>query len=100
MKKIIVLMAIGLIFVSCDKDIYQYKDTGEITGPNLSACPTICCGGWFIKIKETTYGFDQLPAGSGIDLQNAKFPIKVKLDWNLTGLCNNTRVIITKIKKI
>jgi hypothetical protein len=100
MKKIIVLMAVALVFISCDKDTYQYKDEGEITGANLSACPTICCGGWFIKIKETTYGFDQLPAGSNINLQTAKFPVKVKLDWTLTNLCNNTRITITKIKKI
>jgi hypothetical protein len=100
MKKIIVLMAVALAFISCNKDTYQYKDQGEIIGADMRLCPGPCCGGWIIKIKESFYGFDQLPAGSGIDLQTAKFPIKVKLDWNTNGLCNNTRITISKIKKI
>lgn len=100
MKKIMVVLATALLFSSCDKDIHQYKDTGEITGPDLRLCASPCCGGWIIKIKETFYGFDQLPPGSDINLQTAKFPIKVKLDWKATGLCNNTRIIISKIKKI
>jgi hypothetical protein len=97
MKKIMVVLASVMLFISCNKDTCQYKDTGEITGADLSSCP--CCGGWYIKIKETNYRFDQLPAGSDINLQTAKFPIKVKVDWS-TIYCNNMRITICKIKKI
>jgi hypothetical protein len=100
MKKVIIILAASLLFISCNKDTYQYKDEGEITGADLRLCASPCCGGWIIKIKEYFYGFDQLPSGTGIDLQTAKFPIKVKLDWNTTGLCNNTRITISKIKRI
>ena len=90
----------AVLAISCDKDNYKYKykDEGEITGADMRLCPSPCCGGWIIKIKETTYGFDQLSAGSGINLQMAKFPVKVKLDWSIIpGSCGNSRIIISKI---
>jgi hypothetical protein len=101
MKKIIVILTTAILFISCNKDTYQYKDAGEITGADLRLCPGPCCGGWIIKIKETFYFFGELPSGSGIDLQTAKFPVKVKLDWSLIpGSCNDSRITISKIKKI
>lgn len=73
---------------------------GQITGPDARLCP--CCGGWFLETADTTFLFDQLPAGSTIDLGNATFPVPVKFDYQSdTSVCNGwgNRIILTNIEQ-
>jgi hypothetical protein len=74
---------------------------GIITGPDLSMCPSPCCGGWFIKIDTITYGFDSIPTNSNFTLENATFPIFVELDWERAkNICSNNRIVIKRIAKV
>ncbi len=69
---------------------------GIITGPDLRMCA--CCGGWYILIDGINYAFDTLPADSKIELQNEKFPVTVRIDWQLSDLsaCPDKRIVIQK----
>ena|ERR1019366_3128678 len=99
----ILLIAIAIIFSSCKKSstTTTYKYTATITGPDLTMTP--CSGGYWIVIDGITAGtrFLSLPAGSGIDLTTATFPIKVKLNWHHDGdpnPCNDITIdAITKV---
>ena len=93
-----VFLIIGLVV--CQKPTTSdFQSTGIITGVDLKMCA--CCGGYYIQIDNVTYEFDTLPAGSNIDLQNATYPIPVKLDWQLSTktACPNVRIDILKIVK-
>jgi hypothetical protein len=95
---LVVFLIIGL--VGCKKPTTSdYQSTGVITGVDMKMCA--CCGGWYIQIDNTTYEFETLPAGSNIDLLNATFPIKVKLDWQSSPkpACPNNKIDILKIVK-
>jgi hypothetical protein len=95
---LVVFLIIGL--VGCKKPTTSdYQSTGIITGVDARMCA--CCGGYYIQIDNVTYEFDTLPAGSNIDLQNATYPIAVKLDWQLSTkpACPNTKIDILKIVK-
>ena len=99
-KLIIVVFFILIGFMSCQKPTTSdFQSTGIITGVDLKMCA--CCGGYYIQIDNVTYEFDTLPAGSNIDLQNATYPIPVKLDWQLSTktACPNVRIDILKIVK-
>lgn len=80
-------LVVALIFLAinaCTYDniqIQNFKSKGIITGPDFRMC--ICCGGWEIVIENKTYHFSQLPANSGINLDKEKFPLRVKLDWDI-----------------
>lgn len=73
-------------------------DQGTITGGDYRKC--MCCGGWFIKIKNDRYRFYQLPEKSGIDLKEEKFPLEVQLNWEKdTAACLGDEIIILEIEK-
>jgi hypothetical protein len=95
---IICLLVFGFIY--CQKENrYNYESIGTITGQDPRACPSPCCGGWFIKIDSLTYEFDYLPDNSNINLAKETFPLVVKLDWqllNITG-CPNKRITILRM---
>jgi len=44
----------------------------------------MCCGGWMIVMEgdDQFYNFGRLPASSKIDLENATFPLPVKVKWH------------------
>jgi hypothetical protein len=72
-----------------------YQHTAVITGPDLTMTP--CSGGYWIALDGSVPNarFLTLPAGSGIDLTTATFPIKVKLNWHVTGdpnACNDITI--------
>ncbi len=73
------------------------NSTAMITGPDVRMCA--CCGGWFILISGISYEFDTLPAGSSLDLQQAKFPLTVEIDWQLSDLtgCPNNKILLQRI---
>ena len=99
---LIILIAIVIIFPSCKKSsttnyTTTYTTTGHIKGPNLSM--TICGGSgyWIIFDSDlpTLQTFvDPLPAGSGIDLNTATFPINVKFNWHYKADPNPCKYIV------
>ncbi len=86
MKHLFILfIAIAVIFPSCRKCHKKnsiYTSSATITGPDLGM--TSCSGGYWIQIDATTVTnrVETLPAGSGIDLTTATFPIRVNLNWH------------------
>ncbi len=92
----IILLAF-ITFATCNKAGNNYLSHGTITGQDYRMCA--CCGGWLITIDDKQYQFDKMPDGSPIDLNKEKFPLAVKLDWqlNTTG-CPNT-ITIHRIAK-
>ena len=96
-KLILIFVIFTSIIISCDKE-ENYQSTGVITGPDVRFCP--CCGGYLIKIADSAYNFESLPATSGIDLNVDTFPINVNLDWTFDRECGGIQYIeITKIAK-
>jgi len=105
MKKIIFTVLICLIGISinCNNDnstdVLELKSTAEIIGQDIALC--LCCGDWIIKIdnEQNNYQFISLPQDSNIDLQNATFPVSVKLNWSFdkNSSCSN-HIIINKIE--
>jgi len=84
-KLLIVVFFILIGFMGCKKPTTSdFQSNGIITGVDTKMCA--CCGGWYIQIDNVTYEFETLPADSNIDLQNATFPITVKLDVNKASL--------------
>lgn len=82
---------------SSDNNEY-YRYNGIITGYDLMECA--CCGGWFIKISDSTYRFFDLPEGNNIDFEKDTLPLKVKLDWKKSSSpCLGDEIIIIRIKK-
>jgi hypothetical protein len=95
---LLITLATGLILTSCHKPQPEYMWDGTITGPDYRKCA--CCGGWFITIGNDEYTFWALPAGSSLDLENEKFPLKVKLDWTKPDeTCPSNRIEVVRIKK-
>ena len=100
--RIKLLLAVFLIigFVSCQKpNTTDFQSTGIITGVDAKMCA--CCGGYYIQIDNVIYEFDTLPVGSNIDLQNATYPIPVKLDWQLSTkpACPDKKIDVLRIIK-
>jgi hypothetical protein len=81
MKKIFISIFISaLLFISCKKNKASNESYGVLTGTDLALCP--CCGGTFIKIKDSTYRIDALPANL-----NGPFPINVVLTYTVLPNC-------------
>jgi len=104
MKKIVIVIFVVLSLVSCLNDKQNeidFESIGTIIDYDKSMCA--CCGdGWIISIdgEEQYKTFDSLPAGSSIDLENASFPISVKLDWEEENNdCILNKIHINRIKK-
>ena len=103
MKRLFLLLsAIAIIFPACKKSkTTTYKYNASITGPDMTMTP--CSGGYWIALDGVTANarFLTLPAGSGIDLSTATFPIRVKLNWHVDGdpnACND--ITIDAIAKV
>jgi|GEM_PF-1033179 len=79
------------------ENIKFLNSTAVITGPDARMCA--CCGGWFIVISGISYEFDALPASSSLNLQQAKFPLTVKIDWQLSDLtgCPSNKILLQRI---
>lgn len=68
-----------LILSGCSEDDNKFASEGLITGIDTREC--LCCGGYYIEIKDSTYRFYDLPPERNFNLDNPEFPIAVKLDW-------------------
>jgi hypothetical protein len=96
--KILATVILCFILVTCMKD-NDFGQRGIITGLDYSKC--YCCGGYLIKINNSTYRFRDLPEQNNINLENASFPIEVILEWKKhpnPTLCNE--IIILRIEKM
>ncbi len=97
MKFLNSLIFVTLLFCGCRKSssTTTYMNTATIKGQNLTT--TACGGAYWITIHGATDSlaqFNTLPAGSGIDLTTATFPINIKLNWhNIPGNACNVIVI-------
>lgn len=78
MRIYIFLFVLMMILTGCLKE-NQCMDSGTITGTDPRDC--MCCGGWFIEIKDTLRRFDQVPADCVIDFNAVAYPLRVKLEW-------------------
>jgi hypothetical protein len=99
-KYVLGICLIVFVVLYCRKEnSNSYESIGIITGQDARMCPSICCGGWFIKIDSLTYEFDSLPDNSNINLAKETFPLVVKLDWQLSSTieCPNKRINIQRI---
>jgi hypothetical protein len=96
---IIIFSVLATGFSLCHRENNDFRSSGLITGPDVRDCA--CCGGWYIEIDTVVYEFDTLPENSGIDLVKETFPIKVKLDWQLSErtACPYNRIDIQRIVK-
>ncbi len=102
MKKIVLIALLlpSIIFLNCnnDDDKIQFESTGKILGIDAGYGP--CRGNWRILIyeNEREYQFFNLPEDSNIDLDNASFPIEVKLNWRVSENSACGFIIIDKIE--
>jgi hypothetical protein len=78
MKIITIILLAMTLLPGCSKDD-KTLDAATITGLDPRDC--MCCGGWFIEIKDTTRRFDQVPAGCTIDFAKATYPLQVRVEW-------------------
>jgi hypothetical protein len=74
MKQTAIFLLLFFLLNGCGKDD-TCMDSGMITGLDPREC--MCCGGWFIEIRDTIRRFDQLPADCTIDFGNVVYPLKV-----------------------
>lgn len=84
MRLMIFLFVVVISWVSCEKE--TQKHNGYITGIDARRCACFgvrcgCCNGYWLTVEDTAYLFQDLPKGSDIDLENATFPIPVKVDY-------------------
>ncbi|MEI6274506.1 MAG: hypothetical protein WCP08_00890 [Prolixibacteraceae bacterium] len=87
-----------IFFATCTKERNAYMSHGIISGQDFRMCA--CCGGWLIVIDNQQYQFNNLPANVNINLSNEKFPLAVKLDWELnTSGCQNTITVLRIVKE-
>lgn len=83
-----------------DSNPSDFESEALILGLDEQLCA--CCGDWLIKIddQDEINQFVTLPEESTIDLENAEFPLSVRLDWSeTTGPCAE-HIQISRIEKI
>ena len=91
-----ILLLAALMSAGCRKDPC-YQDSGTILGFDYRKCR--CCSGWFIKIEKDTLRFQTLPEGSTVNLNDAKFPVEVYLDWHYPDpQCMKDMIIVTRMQ--
>ena len=96
MKRLLQIGLILALLAGCRKDV-DCMDSGTITGLDPRDC--MCCGGWFIEIKDTVRRFDQVPADCTIDFSTVTYPLKVKVDWKKRDTtCLGDEILVTRLE--
>jgi hypothetical protein len=96
MKKLLLLLAAGLIMGGCTKN-NGYDSHGTIIGFDYRKC--MCCSGWFIVIDSDTLRFQQVPEGSAVVLDVTSFPVDINLDWHYPDpQCMSDLIIVDKME--
>ena len=106
MKRIIFVLSIFLISLSCQKEKEKpFQNTGVITGIDLRQCPCVVtcpcvCGGLLFHFTDTSYSANIPLDNPGIFNLGADthFPIYVKVDWQNTTRCGIVAIKITDFK--
>ena len=106
MKRIILLLFICLIHLSCQKEKEKpFQNNGIITGVDLSGCVSVVtcpqvCGGLFFHFTDTSYTANIPLDNPGIFklAPNTHFPVYVKIDWQNTTRCGIVAIKITSYK--
>jgi hypothetical protein len=95
------LLMLLIIIASCKRDYStepEYRSEGTIIGGDARMC--MCCGGWYIIIKDDTLRFGNLPQESNIDLQIESFPLEVRLNWEKSSFqCLGDEITVLQIEK-
>jgi hypothetical protein len=96
MKNLFILLIVkAIIFCSCTHSSMQpaYKSTGYLRGQVLSNM--VCGYGYVITTDSTVQKFiDPLPAGCGIDLKTAQYPIRINYNWHVKPAPNPCNFIV------
>jgi len=96
-KRILFITLILSLLTGCKKED-KYMDSGIITGLDPRDC--MCCGGWFIDIRDTMRRFDQVPPDCVIDFNTITYPLQVKLDWKKKDtLCIGDEIRVTRMEQ-
>ncbi len=95
MKHLFIICLMAAMVAGCSKED-KSLDSGIITGGDPRDC--MCCGGWFITVKDSVRRFDQVPADCTIDFNKATYPLKVKLGWKKRDqLCLGDEIVVSKL---
>jgi len=95
MKKLLLFALLLALLTGCKKED-KFMDSGTITGLDPRDC--MCCGGWFIEIRDTVRRFDQVPAGCTIDFAKVTYPLEVRVDWKKKDTtCLGDEIRVTKL---
>jgi hypothetical protein len=97
MKRFFLIAITVLLAAGCRKED-KLMDSGIITGLDPRDC--MCCGGWFVEIKDTVRRFDQVPADCIIDFNTVTYPLKVRLDWKKRDtLCLGDEIRVIRMER-
>jgi hypothetical protein len=60
-----------------------------------------CCGGWIIEVEDHTYLTDSIPNANEVigKPEDRVFPVPVYMNYVKAFSCNDTRILITCLKK-
>ena len=94
MRKIIIILVFGIsVLAACKKPDDSSFSDAVITGVDYRKC--MCCSGYFITIDTLQYRFFNIPDTTEIKLENAVFPIPVKLKWKkMVNTCTDLIEVI------
>ncbi|MFA6126128.1 MAG: hypothetical protein WC699_02385 [Bacteroidales bacterium] len=96
MKQLIIFGLLLALLGGCKK-ADESLDSGTITGTDPRDC--MCCGGWFIEIKDTVRRFDLVPADCTIDFSTVTYPLQVKVEWKKKDItCLGDEILVTLLK--
>jgi hypothetical protein len=97
MKRILLIALMFTFLIGCEREDKK-MDAGIITGTDPRDC--MCCGGWFVEIKDTVRRFDQVPADCLIDFTTVTYPLKVRLEWKKKELlCLGDEIFVISMEK-
>ena len=101
LSSICIILFVSFGFFSCkdDDEGNVEGEVGVITGADPRFC--MCCGGWFIDIRSSTYRFYELPEGTDIDLERSEFPVIVNVVWEADeDACLGDEIILLSVEKL
>ncbi len=102
MKKysFILFTIIVIGFSSCNGSDAELQSKGTILSLDTSECA--CCGGYLIEIdgESNIYNIITLPEGNDLNIDNASYPLDVRLNWdqNVSRFCSN-QITVSAISK-
>lgn len=108
---LLILMASAIVVFllalsSCgDDDEPQKWEDAVITGYDMRKC--MCCGGWIIEIKDSTFRFFEFPEGDkdkfnlpSFNDNQSNYPINVRVIWKHSPeKCLGDEIIVERIEK-